>query len=172
MRKYVATMAQLMCLDDVEYEWLSRHLSHSVDVHKEVYRLHLDHIELAKISKILVATSCGVAANFAGKRLCELTLDGKIYIFKFSLVSILKIVVLLFADIPVPDDLKLTVAAEEEQPYYSENASRKRTTTCHSQPEQKNSQKRARSDEKNYEKQIIDGPSRFGRQRHGVKKYF
>ena len=38
LRKYIATIAQIGCLKEGELEWLSNHLGHSPEVHREYYR--------------------------------------------------------------------------------------------------------------------------------------
>ena len=77
LRKYVATVSQILNLEGNELEWLARHLGHNLDVHKEYYRLQDSTIELAKVSKLLLALDEGNADKFQGKRLDEITLEGK-----------------------------------------------------------------------------------------------
>jgi len=38
MRKYTATVCQLMTLNDNQRQWLCSHLGHNTDVHKEYYQ--------------------------------------------------------------------------------------------------------------------------------------
>ena len=59
LRKYVATMSQVLSLKEHEIGWLAKHLGHDIRTHREYYRLHDSTIELAKVSKLLLATdSC------------------------------------------------------------------------------------------------------------------
>ena len=39
LRKYVATISQLVDMTETEMGWLARHLGHDIHVHKEYYRL-------------------------------------------------------------------------------------------------------------------------------------
>ncbi|KAJ8048409.1 hypothetical protein HOLleu_00714 [Holothuria leucospilota] len=77
LRKYCATLSQVFSLNESNTEWLADHLGHSVKVHKEHYRLPSSVLEKAKIAKLLMAIDAGMASNFAGKSLDEITFDGK-----------------------------------------------------------------------------------------------
>jgi hypothetical protein len=59
-----------------ELEWLCQHLGHSVQIDKNFYRQHEGIVEIAKVGKLLMAVEAGKVANFSGKKLCEITLDG------------------------------------------------------------------------------------------------
>ena len=76
LRKYIATVSQVLDLKDNEVEWLARHMGHDVNIHKKYYRLKEHTLELAKVSKLLLAVESGTAANFIGKTLDELQLEG------------------------------------------------------------------------------------------------
>jgi len=52
-------------------------LGHTVEIHKDCYRLHESTVEMAKVSKILLAVESGSAGNFQGKSLNEIDLEGK-----------------------------------------------------------------------------------------------
>ena len=77
LRKYIATVAQVAALKDGELEWLSAHMGHSVGVHKDFYRLHDSAIELAKVSRLLIAVDSGEGKGIAGKSLNEIELHGR-----------------------------------------------------------------------------------------------
>ena len=77
LRKYAATVAQISSLTNIELEWLSNHLGHSVDVHKEYYRLQDSAIELAKVSRLLIAVDNGQGKSLLGKSLADIQVDGK-----------------------------------------------------------------------------------------------
>ena len=68
-----------MNLKEGELEWLSNHLGHTIDVHKTSYRLQESTVELAKVSKILLAVDQGKMKSLHGKSLEDISLDGKIY---------------------------------------------------------------------------------------------
>ena len=77
LRKYAATVSQILDLKANELEWLAGHMGHNIDVHKEYYRLQDHTIELAKISKLLLALDEGNGKDLVGKRLNDITLQGK-----------------------------------------------------------------------------------------------
>lgn len=64
-------------MSETELDWLARHMGHDIRVHREYYRLHESHIELAKVGKWLFAVDSGKAHKYAGKRMDEVELDGK-----------------------------------------------------------------------------------------------
>lgn len=57
-------------------EWLSNHLGHKVDIHKDIYRQHESTVELAKVSKILLAVEQGKVAKYKGRKLEDIDIDG------------------------------------------------------------------------------------------------
>ena len=77
LRKYIATVSQILDLGNTELEWLARHMGHDLSIHKEYYRLHDHTIELSKISRLLLAVDGGNAAKWAGKRLDDISVDGE-----------------------------------------------------------------------------------------------
>eukprot|EP00794_Sanderia_malayensis_P001366 gene1366-1510_t len=75
LRKYVATVSQVIDLSESELDWLARHMGHDIAVHREYYRLHDSTLELAKVSKLLLAVEEGHTSKWQGKKLCEIHLD-------------------------------------------------------------------------------------------------
>ena len=69
LRKYTCTVSQIMQLEENELEWLCTHMGHSIDVHRNFYRLPTAALELAKISKLLIASEEGNVHQFAGQNL-------------------------------------------------------------------------------------------------------
>lgn len=68
---------------------VARHMGHELAVHRKFYRLQDDVIELAKISKLLLAVENGQAHHFKGMSLDDLDLKGTesgvtTFQFKFS----------------------------------------------------------------------------------------
>ena len=55
---------------------VARHMGHELAVHRKFYRLQDDVIELAKISKLLLAVESGKAHQFTGMSLDDLDLTG------------------------------------------------------------------------------------------------
>ena len=76
VRKYVATVSQILDLQANESEWLARHMGHDVNVHCQYYRLQDSTLELAKVSKLLLVVDERNAAKFAGKKLDDIALEG------------------------------------------------------------------------------------------------
>ena len=72
LRKYVATVSQLLDMKQNELELLCNHMGHSVTVHREFYRLPSSTLELAKISKLLLAVETGKLTDLSGKKFDEL----------------------------------------------------------------------------------------------------
>lgn len=78
LRKYVATVSQILDLQESELDWLARHLGHDSRVHREYYRLHDSTIELAKVSKILTTVDEGKTGRWAGMSFDEIDIDKDI----------------------------------------------------------------------------------------------
>ena len=76
LRKFVATVSQIVDLQENELGWLAKHMGHDINVHRQYYRLHESTLELAKVSKLLLAVDDGRAGQFAGKKLDEITVEG------------------------------------------------------------------------------------------------
>lgn len=55
-------------------------MGHDVNVHESVYRIHDSTIELAKISRLLMAVDSGIVSQYAGKSLDQIHLGGTIHI--------------------------------------------------------------------------------------------
>lgn len=77
LRKYVATVTQVVNLSENEVDWLARHLGHDIRVHREFYRLQESAVELTKVSRLLLAVDQGKLVDFAGKTLSDIDVDGK-----------------------------------------------------------------------------------------------
>ncbi|PAA76011.1 hypothetical protein BOX15_Mlig016835g4 [Macrostomum lignano] len=75
LRKYVATVSQILELNENELGWLSRHLGHSLQVHHTFYRIHERTIELAKVGKLMLAIESGKLDQLKGKKLEEIEVD-------------------------------------------------------------------------------------------------
>lgn len=59
-----------------ELKWLANHMGHDVNIHESVYRIHDSMIELAKISRLLMAVDTGQLHEFKGKNLKDIHLEG------------------------------------------------------------------------------------------------
>lgn len=51
-------------------------MGHTLSVHRKYYRLQEQTLELAKVSKLLIAADCGMIHKYAGKTLDDITLAG------------------------------------------------------------------------------------------------
>ena len=70
VRKHMATILQLLDINSAELTWITDHLGHSIDVHKNWYRQEESTIEVTKVAKILVAKDAG--ENFTNKKISEI----------------------------------------------------------------------------------------------------
>jgi hypothetical protein len=62
-----------------EREWLAEHLGHTLGVHNSSYRMQEPIIEMAQLSRLLIAIEDRNASEFVGKRLSEINPLGKNY---------------------------------------------------------------------------------------------
>ncbi|TDH15908.1 hypothetical protein EPR50_G00014460 [Perca flavescens] len=75
LRKHVATMSKVLNLRDNEMDDLADFLGHDIRVHRQFYRLPEGTLQLAKISKVLVALERGQMSEFKGRNLDEISID-------------------------------------------------------------------------------------------------
>lgn len=75
-RKYVAALSSVLNLNSTEIDRLADVLGHSVRVQQEDYRLPEGTLQLAKISKVLMALETGRLGEFSGKNLEDITIDA------------------------------------------------------------------------------------------------
>lgn len=76
LRKHVATLSQILNLQNHELDQLADFLGHDIWVRRDLYRLPEAAIEMAKISKVLLAMDDGSLARFQGKSLDEIEIEG------------------------------------------------------------------------------------------------
>ncbi|KAF5879973.1 uncharacterized protein DAT39_023240, partial [Clarias magur] len=74
LRKHIATLSKVLNLTDTELDQLADFMGHDIRVHRKFYRLPEGTLQLAKISKVLMALEQG-RAEFKGKNLDEINLD-------------------------------------------------------------------------------------------------
>ncbi|XP_030609203.1 uncharacterized protein LOC115796875 isoform X2 [Archocentrus centrarchus] len=75
LRKQTATLSQVLNLTDTELVQLADFLGHDKRVHQEFYRLPEGTLQLAKISKVLMALEQGRLTEFNGKTLDDISID-------------------------------------------------------------------------------------------------
>nr|XP_033936611.1 uncharacterized protein LOC117445218 [Pseudochaenichthys georgianus] len=74
LRKHAATLSTVLNMTYTEMDQLANFLGHNIRIHREFYRLPEKTLQLAKISKILMALEQGRLAEFHGKNLDEITI--------------------------------------------------------------------------------------------------
>ena len=79
LRKYVATVSQLVDMDENEMRWLAKHLGHDLHIHKEFYRMQESTLDMAVVDSLLVAIDEGRAHKFKGKNLRDISLQGTVW---------------------------------------------------------------------------------------------
>ena len=75
LRKQTGTLSQVLNLTNTELDQLADFLGHDVRVHRQFYRLPEGTLQLAKISKVLMALEQGRLAEFKGKSLDDINID-------------------------------------------------------------------------------------------------
>jgi len=75
LRKYLATVSQVLDMRPNELSLLCRHMGHSIHVHEDFYRLPSNTLELAKVSKLLMAVEGGDLSELTGKTMNDLNLE-------------------------------------------------------------------------------------------------
>ncbi|XP_067253173.1 uncharacterized protein [Chanodichthys erythropterus] len=75
LRKHAATLSTVLNMTDTEMDQLANFLGHDIRIHREFYRLPEKTLQLAKISKVLMALEQGKLAEFHGKNLDEIGID-------------------------------------------------------------------------------------------------
>ena len=78
LRKHISTTSQILNLQECELDLLAGFLGHDLHVHRNFYRLPQDTLQLAKVSKILIAYNSGRVAEYKGKSLNEITVEGDV----------------------------------------------------------------------------------------------
>ena len=73
---------QIAGLTKGELEWLANHMGHEVSIHEAIYRLQDSTVEMAKVSRLLMAVDAGKIREFAGKTLNQTEMTGWSLIFR------------------------------------------------------------------------------------------
>lgn len=72
LRKHIATMTQIVNLKDNELDILAGFLGHDIKIHREFYRLPHEAVEVAKVTKLLLALENGDINTLKGKELSQI----------------------------------------------------------------------------------------------------
>ncbi|XP_071329276.1 uncharacterized protein [Trachinotus anak] len=75
LRKQVSTLSTVLNLRDNEMDTLANFLGHDIRVHRQYYRLPEGTLELAKVSKVLLALEQGRLSDFQGMSLDQIQID-------------------------------------------------------------------------------------------------
>ncbi|XP_048829702.1 uncharacterized protein LOC125706891 isoform X7 [Brienomyrus brachyistius] len=75
LRKHAATLSTILNMSNTEMDQLANFLGHDIRVHREFYRLPEKTLQLAKVSKVLMALEKGRIADFQGKNLDQINID-------------------------------------------------------------------------------------------------
>lgn len=75
LRKQTGTLSQVLNLSNTELDQLADFLGHDIRVHRQFYRLPEGTLQLAKISKVLIALEQGRLSEFKGKSLDDINID-------------------------------------------------------------------------------------------------
>ena len=67
----MATVFQLLDMNNSELEWVTEYLGHTADIHKTWYRQEASTIELTKVAKLLIEKVKNV--NFKNKKMKDIT---------------------------------------------------------------------------------------------------
>lgn len=72
LRKHIATMSQVLNLQENEADQLADFLGHDIRVHRQYYRLPQGTLQLAKMSKLLLALENGTVSHYKGQTLDDI----------------------------------------------------------------------------------------------------
>ncbi|XP_036961817.1 uncharacterized protein LOC119023775 isoform X4 [Acanthopagrus latus] len=75
LRKQVATLSTVLNLKENEMDQLATFLGHNIRVHREFYRLPESTLQLAKVSKLLIAMEKGKLSDLQGKGLDDIEIN-------------------------------------------------------------------------------------------------
>ncbi|XP_076011575.1 uncharacterized protein LOC143004514 [Genypterus blacodes] len=75
LRKHISTLSTVLNLKDNEMDILANFLGHDIRVHRQYYRLPEGTLELAKVSKLLIALEQGRLSDFSGMSLDQIQID-------------------------------------------------------------------------------------------------
>ncbi|XP_059192255.1 uncharacterized protein LOC131974118 [Centropristis striata] len=75
LRKHIATMSQVLNLQENESDQLADFLGHDIRVHRQYYRLPQGTLQLAKMSKVLLAVEKGTLSKYKGQALDDIEID-------------------------------------------------------------------------------------------------
>lgn len=75
LRKHIATMSQVLNLEENESDQLADFLGHDIRIHRQFYRLPQGTLQLARMSKVLLAMERGTVSQFKGMTLDDIEIN-------------------------------------------------------------------------------------------------
>ncbi|ROI26833.1 hypothetical protein DPX16_23851 [Anabarilius grahami] len=75
LRKHISTMSRVLNMNDTEMDQLADFLGHDIRIHRKYYRLPEGTLQLAKITKVLMAMEQGRLNEFRGKGLDQININ-------------------------------------------------------------------------------------------------
>ncbi|CAG2245278.1 unnamed protein product [Mytilus edulis] len=76
LRKYTATLSQVLSLKENEIGWLCKHLGHTKSVHTEHYKQLSGYVERVEIGKLMMIQDMNLVSKFKGKDLHSVNFTG------------------------------------------------------------------------------------------------
>ncbi|XP_052264132.1 uncharacterized protein LOC127867138 isoform X19 [Dreissena polymorpha] len=75
LRKYIATVSQILDMTHGELKLLAKHLGHDVKTHKEYYQLSSSTMELSKVALMLYAVENGKVNEWKGRQMKDIVVE-------------------------------------------------------------------------------------------------
>ena len=75
LRKHIATMSQMLSLKRHELDLLANFLGHDIRIHREFYRLPEETLQMAKVSKLLLAMERGETTTLQGRNFEDISVN-------------------------------------------------------------------------------------------------
>lgn len=75
LRKHISTLSMVLNLRDNEMDILANFLGHDMRVHRQYYRLPEGTLQLAKVSKVLIALEQGRLLDFKGMSMDQIQIN-------------------------------------------------------------------------------------------------
>lgn len=79
LRKHVATVAQVLSLNENDLEIMASFMGHDISVHRSFYRLPQETLQVARMGRLLTALNNGTVGQYSGRSLDEIPLDESKY---------------------------------------------------------------------------------------------
>ncbi|XP_014676676.1 PREDICTED: uncharacterized protein LOC106816566, partial [Priapulus caudatus] len=131
MRKYCATLTQVLNMTEAQLQWVCDHLGHTKEVHLQHYRQMSGFLERVHISKLLLMQDMNLTGKYAGKSIDDIRLEEIVlgendngqapdesnnvgYDFEKDLLKIGDTDPDIDMNIPVDEDLSSEVDSQEE----------------------------------------------------------